>query len=99
MACYNEACYNVVELYVPVLFSRNVAFFAGSILAVLVVLTVIDEDVLNVEHVFTIATIAGNLIIMLFKSTSFIDENVNNWVKQFHIFLKYTICNAVYDSI
>ena len=40
---------------------RNIAFFAGSILAVLVVLTVIDEDVLNVEHVFTVATVAGNV--------------------------------------
>ena len=48
------------------LFFRNVAFFAGSILAVLVVLTVIDEDVLNVEHVFTIATIAGKSCQLLF---------------------------------
>ena len=36
---------------------------SASILAVLVVLTVIDEDVLNVEHVFTIATIAGNIVL------------------------------------
>ena len=52
------------------------AFFAGSILAVLVVLTVIDEDVLNVEHVFTIATIAGNLTIMLFKSTTVLSMKI-----------------------
>jgi len=32
------------------------------VLAVLVVLTVIDEDVLNVEHVLTIMTIAGVII-------------------------------------
>lgn len=38
---------------------RNVAFFAGSVLAVLVVLTVIDEDVLAVEHVLTTMTVAG----------------------------------------
>ena len=42
-----------------IFYCRNVAFFAGSVLAVLVVLTVIDEDVLNVEHVLTIMTIAG----------------------------------------
>ena len=41
------------------LFYRNVAFFAGSVLAVLVVLTVIDEDVLAVEHVLTTMTVAG----------------------------------------
>jgi hypothetical protein len=42
---------------------RNVAFFAGSVLAVLVVLTVIDEDVLAVEHVLTTMTVAGVLIL------------------------------------
>ena len=38
------------------------AFFAGSVLAVLVVLTVIDEDVLAVEHVLTTMTVAGMFI-------------------------------------
>ena len=42
-----------------VFLNRNVAFFAGSILAVLIILTVIDEDVLTVEHVFTAMTILG----------------------------------------
>lgn len=31
--------------------ARNVAFISGSVLAVLLILTVWDEDVLNVEHV------------------------------------------------
>ena len=31
--------------------ARNVAFISGSVLAVLILLTVWDEDVLNVEHV------------------------------------------------
>ena len=31
--------------------ARNMAFISGSILAVLLILTVWDEDVLNVEHV------------------------------------------------
>nr|XP_025968383.1 autophagy-related protein 9A-like [Dromaius novaehollandiae] len=33
--------------------AKNVAFFAGSILAVLIVLTVYDEDVLTVQHILT----------------------------------------------
>ena len=35
------------------------AFFAGSMLAVLIILTVVDEDVLTVEHVIAIMTILG----------------------------------------
>ncbi|KAK3105011.1 hypothetical protein FSP39_015123 [Pinctada imbricata] len=42
--------------------AKNIAFFAGSILAVLVVLTVIDEDVLAVEHVLTTMTVAGLIV-------------------------------------
>ncbi|XP_056007904.1 autophagy-related protein 9A-like isoform X2 [Ostrea edulis] len=45
-----------------VLVAKNVAFFAGSVLAVLVVLTVIDEDVLAVEHVLTTMTVAGLIV-------------------------------------
>jgi len=39
--------------------ARNVAFICGSVLAVLLLLTVWDEDVLNVEHVLTIMTVCG----------------------------------------
>ena len=42
-----------------VVVDRNVMFFAGAILAVLVILTVVDEDVLNVEHVLSIITVLG----------------------------------------
>lgn len=45
-----------------VILAKNVAFFAGSVLAVLVVLTVIDEDVLAVEHVLTTMTVAGLIV-------------------------------------
>jgi len=38
------------------------AFFAGSILAVLIILTVIDEDVLSVEHVLALMTVLGLVI-------------------------------------
>lgn len=36
---------------------RNVVFLSASVLGVLVVLSVYDEDVLTVEHVLTIITI------------------------------------------
>jgi len=40
-------------------FCRHMAFFAGSILAVLIILTVVDEDVLSVEHVLALMTLLG----------------------------------------
>merc|ERR1719471_1749736 len=43
-------------------FARNVAFLSGSVLAVLILLTVWDEDVINVEHMLTIMTICGALL-------------------------------------
>ncbi|XP_072556565.1 autophagy-related protein 9A isoform X1 [Paramormyrops kingsleyae] len=39
--------------------AKNVVFFAGSILAVLIALTIYDEDVLAVEHVLTSITLLG----------------------------------------
>ncbi|KZC08899.1 PREDICTED: autophagy-related protein 9A [Dufourea novaeangliae] len=42
--------------------AKNIAFVAGSILAVLLILTVYDEDVLTVEHVLTTMTILGALV-------------------------------------
>uniref|UniRef100_A0A8C4NC76 Autophagy-related protein 9 n=1 Tax=Eptatretus burgeri TaxID=7764 RepID=A0A8C4NC76_EPTBU len=42
--------------------AKNVTFFAGSLLAVLLVLTIYDEDVLSVEHVLTAITALGLLI-------------------------------------
>lgn len=42
--------------------ARNVTFVAGSILIVLLILTVYDEDVLTVEHVLTTMTILGAII-------------------------------------
>lgn len=61
--------YKAADMYLSIftspllcIIAKNVAFFAGSVLAVLVVLTVIDEDVLNVEHVLTIMTVAGVVV-------------------------------------
>ncbi|KAM8833107.1 autophagy-related protein 9A isoform 1-T1 [Synchiropus picturatus] len=39
--------------------AKNVAFFAGSVLAVLIALTIYDEDVLAVEHVLSSITLLG----------------------------------------
>jgi len=37
-------------------------FFAGSILAVFIILTVVDEDILGVEHVISIMTVLGIIV-------------------------------------
>merc|ERR1719158_1714741 len=42
--------------------AKNIAFICGSVLAVLVVLTVWDEDVLNVEHLLTVITVLGTAV-------------------------------------
>lgn len=57
-----------------IIISQNVAFVAGSILAVLIVLTVIDEDVLLVEHVLTIMTVLGAVFALCRSAIP--DENV-----------------------
>ncbi|KAH3716327.1 autophagy-related protein 9A-like [Dreissena polymorpha] len=61
--------YKAADMYLSIfssqflaIIAKNIAFFAGSVLAVLVVLTLIDEDVLNVEHVLTIMTFAGVIV-------------------------------------
>ncbi|KAL5006246.1 hypothetical protein ScPMuIL_015052 [Solemya velum] len=45
-----------------VILAKNIAFFAGAVGAVLVILTVVDEDVLSVEHVLTTMTVAGVIV-------------------------------------
>lgn len=42
--------------------ARHVGFFAGSVLAVLIVLTVYDEDVLTVQHILTAITLLGLVV-------------------------------------
>ncbi|MEQ2170939.1 hypothetical protein GOODEAATRI_005493 [Goodea atripinnis] len=46
-------------LYAFFMVAKNVAFFAGSLLAVLIALTIYDEDVLAVEHVLSSITLLG----------------------------------------
>nr|CAB3224237.1 autophagy-related protein 9A [Phallusia mammillata] len=48
-------------------FAKNVAFFVGSLLAVLLTLTVWDEDVLKVEHVLTAITLF-TIVVTICKS-------------------------------
>lgn len=42
--------------------AKNIAFFSGSVLAVLIALTVYDEDVLTVQHILTAITLLGIVI-------------------------------------
>ena len=42
--------------------ARNVGFLAGAVLAVLVLLTIYDEDVITVEHVLTLMTVLGAVV-------------------------------------
>lgn len=42
--------------------AQNLAFFSGSILAVLIALTVYDEDVLTVQHILTAITVLGIVV-------------------------------------
>ena len=41
---------------------RNVMFVSGALLAVLLGLTIYDEDVITVEHVLTLMTLLGGLV-------------------------------------
>ncbi|XP_048867140.1 autophagy-related protein 9B [Brienomyrus brachyistius] len=56
--------------------ARNVAFFSGSVLAVLIALTVYDEDVLTVQHILTAITVLGVVITV---SRSFIPDEHMVW--------------------
>lgn len=51
MNCFLSPLFTVV--------AKNIAFFAGSLLAVLIALTIYDEDVLAVEHVLSSITLLG----------------------------------------
>ncbi|KAM9323279.1 autophagy-related protein 9B isoform 1-T2 [Pholidichthys leucotaenia] len=56
--------------------AKNVTFFAGSVLAVLIVLTVYDEDVLTVQHILTMITVLGVTITI---ARSFIPDEHMVW--------------------
>ncbi|KAG7335527.1 hypothetical protein KOW79_000220 [Hemibagrus wyckioides] len=56
--------------------ARSAAFFAGSLLAVLVALTIYDEDVLAVQHVLTTGTALGVIVTV---ARSFIPDEHMVW--------------------
>lgn len=56
--------------------AKNIAFFSGSVLAVLIALTVYDEDVLTVQHILTAITVLGVVI------------TIARWVVRAGIFLQ-----------
>ncbi|XP_072901240.1 autophagy-related protein 9B isoform X2 [Hemitrygon akajei] len=56
--------------------AQNLAFFSGSILAVLIALTVYDEDVLTVQHILTAITVLG---IVVTVCRSFIPDEYMVW--------------------
>lgn len=56
--------------------AQNFAFFSGSILAVLIALTVYDEDVLTVQHILTAITVLGVVITI---ARSFIPDEHMVW--------------------
>ncbi|XP_020655810.3 autophagy-related protein 9B [Pogona vitticeps] len=58
------------------LLAKNVGFFAGSILAVLIALTVYDEDVLTVQHILTAITLLGLVVTV---ARSFIPDEHLVW--------------------
>ncbi|XP_058488093.1 autophagy-related protein 9B [Solea solea] len=57
-------------------FAKNMAFFSGSVLAVLIALTVYDEDVLTVQHILTAITLLGVVITI---TRSFIPDEHMMW--------------------
>lgn len=56
--------------------AKNLGFFAGSILAVLITLTVYDEDVLTVQHILTAITLLGLIVTV---ARSFIPDEHMVW--------------------
>uniref|UniRef100_A0A8D0GJP4 Autophagy-related protein 9 n=1 Tax=Sphenodon punctatus TaxID=8508 RepID=A0A8D0GJP4_SPHPU len=56
--------------------AKNVGFFSGSILAVLIALTVYDEDVLTVQHILTAITLLGLVVTV---ARSFIPDEHMVW--------------------
>nr|CAD7423592.1 unnamed protein product [Timema monikensis] len=53
---------NIFTSPIMTVIAKNVAFVAGACLAVLLILTVYDEDVLTVEHVLTAITVLGGVV-------------------------------------
>ncbi|XP_023932449.1 autophagy-related protein 9A [Lingula anatina] len=57
-----EEYMNIFTSPVLVILAKNVVFFAGAVLAVLIILTLIDEDTLQVENILRMMTILGAVV-------------------------------------
>lgn len=53
---------NIFTSHVLTIVAKNVAFFTGSLFAVLLILTIIDEDFLAVDHILTAITVLGMIV-------------------------------------
>ncbi|GLV38783.1 Autophagy-related 9 [Carabus blaptoides fortunei] len=53
---------NIFTSPLKTVIAKNVGFLCGAVLAVLLILTVYDEDVLAVEHVLTTITVLGSIV-------------------------------------
>ncbi|XP_037562006.1 autophagy-related protein 9A-like isoform X1 [Dermacentor silvarum] len=73
---YRPACQymSIFSSHIVIILAKSVTFFAGAPLAVLLLLTVIDEDVLSVEHVLMIVTVLG--IVVAISRNLIPDENL-----------------------
>ncbi|XP_030624289.1 autophagy-related protein 9B isoform X2 [Chanos chanos] len=71
--------------------AKNMAFFSGSVLAVLIALTVYDEDVLTVQHILTSITVLGLVITI---SRSFIPDEHMVWCPE--QLLQYVLAHIHY---
>ncbi|KAL4646463.1 autophagy-related protein 9A-like [Arapaima gigas] len=71
--------------------AKNVAFFSGSLLAVLITLTVYDEDVLTVQHILTAITVLGVIITV---TRSFIPDEHMVWCPE--QLLQYVLAHIHY---
>nr|CDJ98470.1 Autophagy-related protein 9 domain containing protein [Haemonchus contortus] len=56
------------------IFAKNIAFIAGAVAGVLAVLSAWDEDVLQVEHVLTVISVCGVIMVVCHGMMS--DENL-----------------------
>ncbi|XP_076464699.1 autophagy-related protein 9A-like [Babylonia areolata] len=58
---YQPVCdyLNIFNSTLGIILAKHVVFMAGSVVAILIILTVIDEDVLNVHHVLSLITGLG----------------------------------------
>ncbi|XP_037285612.2 autophagy-related protein 9 isoform X1 [Rhipicephalus microplus] len=73
---YRPACQymSIFSSHIMIILAKSVTFFAGAPLAVLLVLTIVDEDVLSMEHMLMIVTVLG--IIVAVARSLIPDENL-----------------------